>query len=42
MKWKLFRKQIEKKVIDPFKPENIIQALKNNKENFSLSNFIYL
>ncbi len=32
MKWKLFRKQIEKKVIDPFKPENIIQALKNPDE----------
>ncbi len=32
MKWKLFRKQIEKKVIDPFKPENIMQALKNPDE----------
>jgi hypothetical protein len=32
MKWKLARKKIEEKVIDPFRPENIIQALKNPDE----------
>lgn len=32
MKWKLARKKIEEKVIDPFRPENILQALKNPDE----------
>jgi len=32
MRWKLARKKIEETVIDPFRPENIIQALKNPDE----------
>lgn len=32
MKWRLTRKKIEKTILEPFKPENIIQALKNPDE----------
>ena len=32
MKWGLTRKKIEKTILEPFKPENIIQALKNPDE----------
>ncbi|MBL0263152.1 MAG: magnesium/cobalt transporter CorA [Leptospiraceae bacterium] len=32
MKWKVARKKIEKTVIEPFKPENLMQALKNPDE----------
>jgi hypothetical protein len=28
MKWKVARKKIEKTVIEPFRPENLMQALK--------------
>ena len=32
MKWRLTRKKIEKTILEPFKPENIIHALKNPDE----------
>ena len=32
MKWKVARKKIEKTVIEPFRPENLMQALKNPDE----------
>lgn len=32
MKWKITRKKIEKTILEPFKPENILQALKNPDE----------